>query len=99
MGGSLAPDPHVALHVCRIVHRSNAANGGRGVPRSKETAPPQDPPVGLCLGPYGGPRGGGVVSDERGTPVVCVTSLVIPADSSSSLNGGDTCWLRERTWV
>jgi len=30
-----------------------------GVPRSKETAPPQDPTVGLCLGTYGGPRGGG----------------------------------------
>jgi hypothetical protein len=27
----------------------------------------QDPTVGLCLGPYGGPSGGGV-SYERGTP-------------------------------
>jgi len=26
-----------------------------GVPRSAETAPPQDPTVGLCLGLYGGP--------------------------------------------
>ena len=30
-----------------------------GVPRSKENAPPQNPTVGLCPGPYGGPRGGG----------------------------------------
>jgi len=40
----------------------------KGVPRSKETAPPQDPTVGLCLGPHGSPRGG-AVSYERGTPV------------------------------
>ena len=31
-----------------------------------KTAPPQDPTVGLCLGPYGGPRGGAVYYD-RGT--------------------------------
>ena len=37
------------------------------VPRSYETAPPQDPAVALCLGTYGGPRGVGV-SYERGTP-------------------------------
>ena len=30
---------------------------------------PQDPAVGICIGPYGGPRGGGAVSDVRGTPV------------------------------
>ena len=39
-----------------------------GVPCSEETAPPYDPTVGLCIGPYGvprsivpygGPRGGG----------------------------------------
>ena len=30
-----------------------------GVPRSQETAPPWDPQVGLCLGPYGGPLGSG----------------------------------------
>ena len=29
-----------------------------GIPRSQETAPPQDPTVGLCLRPYGGPREG-----------------------------------------
>ena len=39
-----------------------------GVPRSKETASLQDHTVGLCLGPYGGPRGG-AVPYERGTPV------------------------------
>ena len=35
---------------------------------SYETALPQDPTVGLCLGPYGDPKGGGG-SYERGTPV------------------------------
>ena len=30
-----------------------------GVPRSYETASSQDPIVRLCLGPCGGPRGGG----------------------------------------
>ena len=40
-----------------------------GVPRSQETAFPQDPAVGLCLGPFGGPRGG-AVSYERGTPIL-----------------------------
>ena len=30
-----------------------------GVHRPSETAPPLDPTVGLCLWPYGGPRGGG----------------------------------------
>ena len=39
-----------------------------GVPRSEETAPPQDPTVGLCLGPYGGTRGYGFFY-ERGAPV------------------------------
>ena len=36
------------------------------VPRPKETAPLKDTTVGLSLGPYGGPRGGG--SDEPDTP-------------------------------
>ena len=39
-----------------------------GVPRSKEIAPPWDPAVALCLGPYGDPREVSV-SCERGTPV------------------------------
>ena len=39
-----------------------------GVPRSLKTALPQGPTGGLCLGPYGGPRGG-AASDEQGTPV------------------------------
>jgi len=30
-----------------------------GVPRSYEIASPSDPAVGICLGPCGGPRGGG----------------------------------------
>ena len=45
------------------------SEGDTGVPCSYETAPPYDPTVGICLGPYGGLRGGGAVSYERGTPV------------------------------
>ena len=41
-----------------------------GVPCLEETASPQDSTVGLCLKPYGVPRGG-AVSYERGTPVTC----------------------------
>ena len=33
-----------------------------GAPRSQETALPQDPTVGICRGPYGGPREGGCFS-------------------------------------
>ena len=40
----------------------------RGVPRSQETASPNDPTLALCLGTYGDPRGVGV-SYERGTPI------------------------------
>ena len=32
---------------------------GAWVPRSQETPPAQDPTVGIYLGSYGGPRGGG----------------------------------------
>jgi hypothetical protein len=39
-----------------------------GVPCSYENAFPEDPTVGLCLGPYAGPRGR-AFSYERGTPV------------------------------
>ena len=31
----------------------------RGVPHLQENATPQDPAVGLCLGPYSGPTGVG----------------------------------------
>ena len=41
---------------------------GTGAPRSQQNTTPQEPPVGICPGPYGGPRGG-AFSDERGTPV------------------------------
>ena len=41
-----------------------------GVPRSKEAEPPEDPIVGLCLGPYGAPKGGSI-SYEQGSPVRC----------------------------
>ncbi len=40
-----------------------------GVPRSLETDPPKYPAVGLFLGPFDVPRGGGG-SDERASPVV-----------------------------
>ena len=39
-----------------------------GVPRSQDTALPQNPTGGLCLGPHGSP-GGGAVSYERGAHV------------------------------
>ena len=32
----------------------------QGYLAQKKTPPPQGPTVGLCLGPYGGPRGMGV---------------------------------------
>ena len=47
--------------------------GFTGVPRAQQTASPQDPTAGLCLGPYGGPRGW-AVSYERGTPVLSLIS-------------------------
>ena len=40
-----------------------------GVSRSYVTAPPEDPTVGMCPGPYES-LGGGAVSYEQGTPVV-----------------------------
>ena len=48
----------------------NAASqaSGAGVPRSSDTAAPEDPAVALGLGTYGDPRGLGV-SYERGAPV------------------------------
>ena len=54
--------------------------GGTGLPHLQENAPHWDPTVGLCLGSYGGPMGGGAVSYERGTPVGWV-----------SLQGLDRC--------
>ena len=39
-----------------------------GVPRSEDEPPPTDPTVGLCLGPYGGPQGGGGVLMSEVTP-------------------------------
>ena len=59
------PGSGPALSKCCEVSRERSATG---VPRSQETAPPQDPRVGLCLGPYGGPKEVGV-SYKRGTPV------------------------------
>jgi len=39
----------------------------RGVERLAQ--PEKDPAVGLCIGSYDGPKGGGAVSYERGTAV------------------------------
>ena len=41
----------------RRFFKSGAGVTRTGAPRLKENAPPQDPTVGLCLGPCGGPRG------------------------------------------
>jgi len=41
--------------MCSTVLGVSPVFGATGVPRSKETATPWDPTVGLCLGPYGGP--------------------------------------------
>jgi hypothetical protein len=57
----------------------SSLGSGIGLPRSKETAPPWDPTVGLCLGPYGGPRG--AVSYERGAPVTQINICRMKARS------------------
>jgi hypothetical protein len=44
---------------CRSLPAHGTATFTTGVPCSQEIAPPWDPAVALCLGPYGGPRGGG----------------------------------------
>ena len=43
----------------RIRPRTTIGCYGTGAPRPQETASPQDPTAGLCLGPYGGSEGGG----------------------------------------
>ena len=40
----------------------------KGYLTDKKKTPPEDPDVGLCLGPYGEP-GGGAVSYAQGTPL------------------------------
>ena len=40
----------------------------QGYLAQKKAPPPQDPTVGICVGPYGGPKGGAFVY-ERVTPV------------------------------
>ena len=40
-------------------HKLDFVQEAAEVPGSRETAPPSDPTVGLCLGPYDGPRGTG----------------------------------------
>ena len=48
-----------------------------------ENAFPEDPTVGLCPGPFGGPRRGGAFSYERGTPV----GLVLGVEYAWPLSG------------
>ena len=47
---------------CRLSPDKGLATG---LPRSNETVPPWDPTVGLCLGPYGGPGGGGLFLESE----------------------------------
>ena len=53
---------------CVHSFRGSVGAGPTGVPRSYKNALPWDPTVGLCLGPYGGPKDGDF-SYERGSPV------------------------------
>ena len=57
----------VPLYSAHSVGRCHAS-AYRGTSLTRNRPPPQDPTVGLCLGPYGGPGKLGV-SHERGTPV------------------------------
>ena len=50
----------------------------KGSPRSSETTSSFDPTVGLCPGPYGGPRDVKVFN-ERGTPVLPGSVLLLLA--------------------
>ena len=54
-------------HFERAMHTRNERAVYRGDSLIR-TPPPQDLTVGLCPGPYGGPKGG-AISCERGTPV------------------------------
>ena len=71
------PVEEKATFHCRVLARTIAVHAQRsiealstGVPRSYETAPPQDPTVGLSRGPYGSPRGRAVsyVQDNPVSP-------------------------------
>jgi len=59
---NLIPRP-VCVRACVCVYR------GSSLMRNTTLLGPS---LGLYLGSYGGPRGGGAVSYERGTPVHCV---------------------------
>ena len=59
---------HISYRVWALAAHPGGAGGPRrcrdggatsGVPGSHETSSPQDPTVELCVGPYGGPVGGG----------------------------------------
>ena len=63
----LSAEAHRRVHVPNLVWLSGFRKEITGVPRSQETPLLWDPTVGLCLGPYGAPRGL-AFSYERGTP-------------------------------
>ena len=51
--------PKSSLPACRhLVLLRGGWKDGTGVPCSLKTVPPWDRTVGICLGPYGGPKGG-----------------------------------------
>ena len=67
------------LEEVRSLHLGRHRRGGHEfrhglteVPRSSETTPSWDPTVGLCLGPYGGPRQGGYFLGARYPCKPCV---------------------------
>ena len=66
MNGLLVEDPQKPTVSNLQVHRNVT-----GSPRSHESDPPEDPTVGSCPEPHGGPGGGAAVSNERRTPVLC----------------------------
>jgi len=56
------------LYRCTALIGTRLPSDPTGLNRLQETAPPYDPTVGPCPGSYGGPRGEGAVSYERGAP-------------------------------
>jgi hypothetical protein len=70
----------------RVRGGATVRGGLSGVPRSYETASPKAPTVGLCLGPYAGPRGEGH-SYERGTPVhdMCESYNILASSGGRSI--------------
>jgi hypothetical protein len=83
-----APAPNLARPdgLAALTHTTHVLQGY--LAHKKQTTPLQDSTVGSCLGPYGGPRGG-VVSCERGTPVITVLRV---SRSCECYMNGRGCW-------